>query len=94
MENKKWPEAWVKELDGWLFEAKSGERLVYPEQVLRALHDIGALKDPPEPRKWELCVDCNKIYQYPMHPQQGMWCDNNDKNRHNMIVVREALDDE
>jgi len=51
-----YPKAWLTEVRSWLLDNTHKIRHGhYPEDFLRAMYDVGALKDPPKPREWLVC---------------------------------------
>lgn len=87
--NKKYPEAWIKVITGDFENPTIPNEAA--ENMLDTLAELGALKTPPKPREFWLCVmaECRDFFI-----DNGFADVANCKNRHKCIRVREVLDDD
>jgi len=86
-----YPKKWLDSLERPLFPRTSlEERDEMKHMVLDALREVGALKEPPKPREWRICIHCGcggrpGVFIDPL-------CNKSMSVRHDFVTVREVED--
>lgn len=62
----KYPKRWIEAIIGARIEVKDsyGCGCLEERDILNRLHVAGALKDPPKPREWWICPQCDYVETY------------------------------
>lgn len=94
----KWPKKWIDAARPTKGVAPySGSRFIEleyytPEEILAKLNDVGALKDPPQPREIWWCPECCEVYAYPNGAER--FSEHDDKPCvGKSILMREVIDE-
>jgi hypothetical protein len=72
-----WPKAWLEAAEIKFYGGKHYREAHFddyssPSDILDSLNEIGALKEPPQPRKFYVCVKHNSMGAHAAH--QGLYC--------------------
>ena len=86
----KWPKEWIEALRDELRVESAEPEIIYGD-ILAALHEIGALKDPPKPRRIRVCSLCSMVTRF---PGECVKCSELQlKCNHDWVEYLEVLDD-